>query len=461
MKYQVDGYGNAWTENKSPSAGGLIPLAGTWFDLATNRLNGVVYYGNGNQKQWKVNDATSRAEYDADGHLRKAGIWVAPQAPAEPYYDTTKTFTEMTYNGLGQKVKMAVTGPGSQTVHYVYGLGGEVVAEWGGEVSASGRQFLVADQLGSTRVRFDGNGEVLQRIGYEPYGVEVQRPFASGYAASNEVREKYTGKERVPEVAADYFSARYLGMGLGRFTTPDGLMISPTRLKDPAGLSLYSYVRNRPSISVDANGLATIVVTVGANQGARVSVYSDRMMNRGTFNGLARGVGGRNRMIRNSDTPFGKYRITQAQGGQQLGRAYGTGKVRLEPVAGEIMSSGRDLIRVHGGGSRLPDPYLPRQELVATEGCIRVANADAELISEILKDYKLDGDDYLYVGTEEYLRTFALGDTNLAIALSQENNSVFRQQLRNGFEQLMLELWRKKSEEETRGEAESRFIPKR
>ena len=73
VKYQVDGYGNAWTENKSASAGGLIPAAGTWFDLATNRLNGVVYYGNGNQRQWKVNDALSRADYDADGHLKRQG----------------------------------------------------------------------------------------------------------------------------------------------------------------------------------------------------------------------------------------------------------------------------------------------------------------------------------------------------------------------------------------------------
>ncbi|MDX2270322.1 MAG: hypothetical protein NW208_19625, partial [Bryobacter sp.] len=103
-------------------------------------------------------------------------------------------------------------GAASTTTHYVYGLDGEVAAEWESAPAAGPvRQFLVGDQLGSTRVRFDANGDVLQRIDYEPYGVEVQRSGVSGYTGSNEQRAKYTGKDRVPEASADYFHARWLG----------------------------------------------------------------------------------------------------------------------------------------------------------------------------------------------------------------------------------------------------------
>ncbi len=253
VKYRMDGFGNAWTENKSLLAGGLIPAASTAFDGSTNRLVGVGYDDNGNQRQWLTNNNKSRAEYDSEGHLRKAGITTAAGGTA---WDAAQMLTEMTYNGMGQRVKTTVTqGAAVTTVHYVYGLDGEVAAEWeSAPGGGAARQFFVADQLGSTRIRFDGNGDVIQRVDYEPYGVEVQRAGVSGYTGSNEAREKYTGKERVPEVAADYFNARWLGMGLGRFSSPDPLLNSG-RPWDARSWNRYAYTLGEPMALVDPEGL--------------------------------------------------------------------------------------------------------------------------------------------------------------------------------------------------------------
>ena len=62
-----------------------------------------------------------------------------------------------------------------------------------------------------------------------------------------------SGKERDAESGLDYFGARYYGSGLGRFTSPDP---SPAgvSITDPQSWNLYSYVRNRPTRFVDANG---------------------------------------------------------------------------------------------------------------------------------------------------------------------------------------------------------------
>ncbi|MDX2268904.1 MAG: RHS repeat-associated core domain-containing protein, partial [Bryobacter sp.] len=98
---------------------------------------------------------------------------------------------------------------------------------------------------------------------YEPYGVEVQRSGVSGYTGSNEQRAKYTGKDRVPEASADYFHARWLGMGLGRFTTPDGPLVDQ-QVEDARSWNLYGYVRGNPLRYIDLDGRACRVRSDGS-----------------------------------------------------------------------------------------------------------------------------------------------------------------------------------------------------
>jgi len=83
---------------------------------------------------------------------------------------------------------------------------------------------------------------------YYPFGGEIAvtgSSFANNY--------KFTGKERDSESGLDNFGARYNASSLGRFMTPDS---SPDRIamRDPQSWNLYSYVRNRPTRSVEVGG---------------------------------------------------------------------------------------------------------------------------------------------------------------------------------------------------------------
>jgi RHS repeat-associated protein len=65
---------------------------------------------------------------------------------------------------------------------------------------------------------------------------------------------KFTGKERDTESGLDYFGARYYGSSMGRFMSPDPVIITPERLANPQQLNLYAYVANNPLRFIDPTG---------------------------------------------------------------------------------------------------------------------------------------------------------------------------------------------------------------
>jgi RHS repeat-associated protein len=284
------------------------------------------------------------------------------------------------------------------------------------------------DHLGSTRLVTDENGAAKERYDYLPFGGEVPvdrngRASVPGYGAGSSLRHKFTGKERDTETGLDYFGARYFSGALGRFTSPDPMIITATRLLDPQGLNLYSYTRNRPTIAVDDGGLGTVVVTVGARQTASV-FYAGSGSSR-SYAGLARGSS-RNRFQENGDTAFGKYKITGYEHGG-LKPAYGRAKIRMEPVAGQnealVASPHRTGIFIHGGGSvraLVPDPYADHQPLISTHGCVRMANADVEDLWGALDDEDEDEQDFVYVGTRQSLQIMSLTNRDLRYALQRQ-----------------------------------------
>jgi RHS repeat-associated protein len=234
---------------------------------------------------------------------------------------------------------------------------------------------------------------------------------------------QFTGKERDQESGLDYFGARYYGSALGRFTSPDPLLLTRTRLLDPQGLNRYSYARNRSTISIDDGGFGTVLVTVGANQTANVTYVSNSGVSMRSFPGLARGTS-RNRLQENGDTPFGKYHVYDYQHGK-LGSAYGRAKILMEPVPGQNEAldadPARSDLRIHGGGSNkaiVPNPYADYQPLMGTHGCVRLANCDVEDLQGLFDDEPDGEEDYVYVGTEFSLRVMALSDGTLRQALN-------------------------------------------
>jgi hypothetical protein len=110
---------------------------------------------------------------------------------------------------------------GATTV-YVYDAFGKLAAEYASSpVQAPCTTcYLVWDQLGSTRLVTDQNGNVVARHDYLPFGEEI----AGGTAGRNgpwgvfdNVNQKFTGQVRDSETGQDFFSARYFTGTLGRF----------------------------------------------------------------------------------------------------------------------------------------------------------------------------------------------------------------------------------------------------
>jgi RHS repeat-associated protein len=87
---------------------------------------------------------------------------------------------------------------------------------------------------------------------YHPWGGELQ------FVNNDSNDYKFTGKKRDLETGLDYFGARYYSNGLGRFITPDWsavpVPVPYADLGDPQTLNQYSYVRNIPTVKVDADG---------------------------------------------------------------------------------------------------------------------------------------------------------------------------------------------------------------
>ncbi len=119
--------------------------------------------------------------------------------------------------------------------------------------------WLVTDQLGTPRMVFDQSGSLANtsRHDYLPFGEELfagmgGRTTAQGYVGDN-VRQKFTSKERDSETGLDYFGARYYSSLQGRFTSVD-----PSRKSiitaNPQSWNRYSYTYNNPLALVDDNG---------------------------------------------------------------------------------------------------------------------------------------------------------------------------------------------------------------
>jgi RHS repeat-associated protein len=73
-------------------------------------------------------------------------------------------------------------------------------------------------------------------------------PLVSG------IRPLYTGKERDTESGLDYFGARYYGLSMGRFMSPDPGWFQQADPSNPQTWNQYTYDLNSPLINTDPTG---------------------------------------------------------------------------------------------------------------------------------------------------------------------------------------------------------------
>ena len=156
------------------------------------------------------------------------------------------------YDGDGKRIKKIAD---HETIVFVYDAAGKLIAEYANQVSQTPKvSYLTTDHLGSPRINTDENGTVTARHDYHPFGEEIARASYGG----DDIRKKFATYERDTETGLDFAQARYFVSGVGRFSSPDPVLISVKRLVNPQIWNTYIYVGNNPLKFVDPLGLEKI-----------------------------------------------------------------------------------------------------------------------------------------------------------------------------------------------------------
>jgi RHS repeat-associated protein len=122
------------------------------------------------------------------------------------------------------------------------------------ENSAREVSFYLQDHLGTSAIVLDAaDSEPRVSSTSLPYGAtEAEVVSDAGFEAEYE----FTGKERDEETGLDYFGARYYAANLGRWASPDPLVVHGPSPENP-----YSYVSGNPLARVDPDGLEDVQIT--------------------------------------------------------------------------------------------------------------------------------------------------------------------------------------------------------
>jgi RHS repeat-associated protein len=129
---------------------------------------------------------------------------------------------------------------------YIY-AGNRLIAEY--KPQTDEYFYYMNDQINSTRIITNENGEVVFSQAYGPYG-DVQKTWTSTY----DPKLKFSGKEREGYSELDYFGARYYDHKSYRFNSVDPIINKDEALVNPQLWNLYAYCRNNPITYFDPNG---------------------------------------------------------------------------------------------------------------------------------------------------------------------------------------------------------------
>lgn len=116
------------------------------------------------------------------------------------------------------------------------------------------------DALGSPVVATDGNGAVVWRARYRPFGERDQS--AADYLAAGANPVWFSGHVHDDVSGLTYMQARYYSPFSGRFLTPDPAVL---RADDPQSFNRYAYARNNPYRYIDPDGRESVAITFKAS----------------------------------------------------------------------------------------------------------------------------------------------------------------------------------------------------
>jgi RHS repeat-associated protein len=244
--FSYDQYGNGWVTGWSGMGLNLTTPTGYLYN-AQNQFISSPYDASGNMLALLPGNAM-QFSYDAEN-----------RQTAESYSNgMSATYL---YDGDGKRMEK-ILASGAANV-YVYDAFGTLAAECDKNAPAPqcSTCYLNYDHLGSLRLVTDQSASIIARHTYLPFGEEVPGGTAgrsSQFDASDDISQKFTGKERDTETSLDYFEARYYGAGMERFMSVDE---GPFIWRDPQTLNRYAYSRNNPLAFVDPTGKYFVVAS--------------------------------------------------------------------------------------------------------------------------------------------------------------------------------------------------------
>jgi RHS repeat-associated protein len=261
-----------YKETAAPIDNLTYTVAGT-----SNRLTSIADAVGVTTENWDAEAGSFT--YDANGNvLTTPGPWSVTASTYDPRnlplsLTIAGTTTNYRYDDGGQRITKQV-GAGNTEVYlregavtlgvFTVNSGGTVTSSYfnllagdrvvGRQPSTGSRSYYHTDLLGSTRAVLQG-ATVVESYDFDPWGLLMPgRTLGSG------TKERFTSKERDGESQLDYFGARYYLAALGRWGQVDP---APFADRMPEW-SPYSYVKNEPSRSVDANGECPICIAAAA-----------------------------------------------------------------------------------------------------------------------------------------------------------------------------------------------------
>jgi len=307
---------------------------------------------------------TSGFTYDSSGNLTNIGNQ-AYAFDAENKISKVDNVSAYVYDGEGQRVRKLV----GENTRFVYGIGGQLVAEFDGSsgnlkkeyvygsslitieptaVNSNGTQYSMSDHLGSPRVVTNSSASIVSRHDFMPFGEELAvtvggRTTGMGFSVADGLRQKFTLKERDIETGLDYFLARYYSSIQGRFASVDPLMAS-AQASLPQSWNRYSYSFNNPLAFIDPDGRRAVPDDYYADRDGQITIDEtpgtiDRFHvqnSDGTYTQVATLQRNNAGLVQFPDngTGFNRYGIVDA-GGQDraTGENVGQGDHFLQPVA--------------------------------------------------------------------------------------------------------------------------------
>ena len=252
--YTIDAWGNLTNIAGAPG------LAANCFTemlnaapATNNKLNGVTYDAAGNV----LNDGNGNTPtYDAEDRILTDGSGVYS-------YDAdgariSKSTGTMYWTGSSGEVLAETDLSGTINEEYVY-FGGARIARMDRPTNIA--TYFFSNHLGTASATAYAYGAVTGQTDYYPFGGVA---FSSGQDANH---FRFTGKERDnetcnPRACLDYFGARHYSYTMGRFMTPDPLVLQRLpanafilHLGNPQSWNKYAYVMNNPLSLTDPTGL--------------------------------------------------------------------------------------------------------------------------------------------------------------------------------------------------------------